>query len=440
LADRWQREVGSAGSAPWDASGSPDDRGLPIPSDLRRQVFTVMEGTAISARLFTPPGPADIGAGLRDAAAEALVYLVPGNRTLSGLAVLVAADGTVRAEMLPRLRRTPGDPVEIFQRSQRALLTTTDDEATHGRWSAALRGLCDWAWSVAMGPVLERMVGVRPGRPARVVLVPVGVLGAVPWHAARRPVAGGPRYAGQDAILSYAASARQFLDAVGRGHRPWPEQPALARVLDSDLHWDRREMAEIQAHCYPGATVLGADTTPVRPCDVIGLLPGPDGDGASVLHLGAHGDYAPVPVDSGLVLDGGNRLHVRDVLRHARDRPANAPGGLVVLATCVSDLTDNAYDEALTLASTFLAAGSAGVVGTRWPVDDLPTALFMIMFHHYLNFGYPNPATALRATQQWMLNPDRTLPPDISRKLVGPMRRADLAAVRNWAGFTYQGQ
>lgn len=444
LAQRWEREVSAAGSAPWDlGAAAPVPGGTPIPSDLRRQVFTIIEGTDISSRLFTPPSAADIATALRAAAAEALVYLLPGGGNAPGLAVLVAEDGAVRAEMLPRLHVSPRDRIENFQRAQRNLLT---GGGTRDEWSAALLQLCDWAWPAAMGPVLERMIGVRPGTPSRVVLVPVGVLGAVPWHAASRPVATGVRYASQDAIVSYAASARQFVDAVRRGRRPWHERPALARVRDSDLHWDRREMAEIQAHCYPGAPVLGAhgddddDADIVRPADVIGLLPGPDGDGASVLHLGCHGNYAPVPVDSSIVLDGDSHLYVRDVLRHARDRPADAPGGLVVLATCVSDLTDNAHDEALTLASAFLAAGGAGVVGTRWPVDDLPTALFMIMFHHYLNFGYPDPATALRATQQWMLNPNRALPPGVSAKLAGPMRRADLAAVRNWAGFTYQGQ
>ncbi|MGW1681177.1 CHAT domain-containing protein [Saccharopolyspora sp. NPDC002376] len=54
----------------------------------------------------------------------------------------------------------------------------------------------------------------------------------------------------------------------------------------------------------------------------------------------------------------------------------------------------------------FIAAGATGVVG-RWEVEDLPTAMFVIVFHHYLNSGYADPASAPRAAQLWMLDPRR---------------------------------
>lgn len=446
LADEWEREVARAGTAPWDLAQDmgefEDEAGITLPSDLRRQVLDAIDGTEIRARLFSPPSVPAIAKVLDDARAGSLVYLLPGDEGSAGLAVLVDDAGSVRAHPLPRLRVTRGGPIDLFEQAQRDWLATGGEPARH-RWSESLRELCDWAWPAAMGPVLDQLIGTRPGGAVRLVLVPVGKLGAVPWHAAQRPVHGGRRHAGQDAIISYAASARQFVDATARDRPPWHTNPALVRVLDSALLWNGREMAALRAHCYPECVYLGDDeddrARPVRPSDIAALLPGPDGNGASVLHLGCHGSYAPLPLDSSLLLDGGDRLYVRDILRHARDRPAGAPGGLVVLATCVSDLTDNAHDEALTLASAFLAAGAVGVVGTRWPVHDLPTALFMIVFHHYLNFGYPHPATALRATQLWMLNPNRRLPPGVDERLTGPMRRAELAAVENWAGFTYQG-
>ncbi|HEX5403906.1 MAG TPA: CHAT domain-containing protein [Pseudonocardiaceae bacterium] len=439
LARRWEQEAAIAGTAPWDSASSAV-AGMPTPSDLRQEVLAAIEGTQAGAGLFSVPSVHDIGAALRATEAEALVYLVPGLEGRSGLAILVDSDATARVAPLPALRADDG-PIETFRQCQRNLLTAAADDVASARqqWSSALTALCRWAWSAGIGPVLDNLVGTRPGRPGRVVLAPVGTLGAVPWHAACRAVPGGVRYAGQDAILSYAASARQFVDAARRQHRPWHAEPALVRVRASGLHWDTREMAEIRAHCYPGCTVLGAADDPVTPTAVTALLPGADDDDASVVHLSCHGEHAPVPVDSSLLLDDGSRLYVRDVLRHARGRRADASGGLVVLATCVSDLTDSAHDEALTLATTFLVAGGSGVVGARWPVADLPTALFMIMFHHYLNSGYPQPATALRATQLWMLDPDRRLPEGVDTKLAGPMRRAGLADVANWAAFTYQG-
>ncbi|MFG2124269.1 hypothetical protein [Streptomyces sp. NPDC048710] len=54
------------------------------------------------------------------------------------------------------------------------------------------------------------------------MLVPCGRLGIVPWHAARLP-AGAPRdHVCQIMVISYAASGRQFLDAVRRARRARP--------------------------------------------------------------------------------------------------------------------------------------------------------------------------------------------------------------------------
>lgn len=182
---------------------------------------------------------------------------------------------------------------------------------------------------------------------------------------------------------------------------------------------------------------LGDSATATRVRD---LLPSKHSAGASVLHLACHATLANPPIDSFLELAGNSTLYVRDMLEQARDRPVDAEGGLVVLAACESDLTGGAHDEALTLATAFLAAGSVSVVGARWPVEDAPTALFMVMFHHYLNRGYHDPATALHAAQQWMLDKRRRLPEGIGHLLAAELTRHDLTATANWAAFTYQGQ
>jgi CHAT domain-containing protein len=140
------------------------------------------------------------------------------------------------------------------------------------------------------------------------------------------------------------------------------------------------------------------------------------------------------------LLERDESLSMRDILQQARARPRGAPGCLVVLAACGSDLTGGHQDEALTLATSFLAAGAAGAVGTRWPVDDLPTLAFITMFHHYLNSGYDDPATALRAAQAWMLNPERSFPRVFRPRTAEMLRTIDLAQAEFWAGFTYQGQ
>ena len=140
---------------------------------------------------------------------------------------------------------------------------------------------------------------------------------------------------------------------------------------------------------------------------MLAALPGPGTAGASMLHFGCHG-RAEVPVLHSRIrlgddyLDTGqkrlreNLLRVGDILRQARawrsgQRAVASSCGLVVLASCLSDVTDADYDEALTLATAFLSAGAGGVVAARWRVDISTTALLMAAFHRYLNAGAERP-------------------------------------------------
>jgi CHAT domain-containing protein len=294
-----------------------------------------------------------------------------------------------------------------------------------------------------MDRVLDSVAG-GPGQRPRLVLVPVGDLGLVPWHAGRRAVAGGAlRYALQDSVISYAASARQFTEACRKGRRPWHSAPALVRVAGSRLYFASKEIQAIHQLHYPDGILLGdrdRRSPPATAENVLGLLPRPGASGASLLHLGCHAEPAPRPVDGRLLLDGGETLSMRDILQQARTRDRDRPGCLVTLAACGSDLAGGHHDEALTLATSFLAAGAVGAIGTRWPVDDLPTMAFITMFYHYLNSGYDDPSTALRAAQVWMLNPSRPFPGDFRPKIARMLRAIDLTEPESWAAFTYQGQ
>jgi tetratricopeptide (TPR) repeat protein len=461
LAVEWERALAAAETAgpdPWDLlpgpaaslRGSAEAAGAAlapefrVPSDLRHRVVTALAGTGLE-RLLAPPPVTEIAQALNTAGARALVYLLPQEGTAAGLALAVDDAGGVREVRLPRLALVPRGPAAAFAQAQQDLRgagPTTADEV-RSRWRRALEDLCDWAWTAAMEQVLGSLAG-RPGRPVRLVLVPVGELGLVPWHAARRAVADGRlRYACQDAVLSYAASARQFTDACRNGHRPWDSEAALVRVPESRLYFASKEVQEIHRRYYPAGILLGGDddlALPASPGNVRDLLPRPRAGGASLLHLGCHAEPASRPVDGRLLLEGGEALGMRDILQQARDRPRDTSGCLVVLAACGSDLTDGHHDEALTLATSFLAAGAAGTVGARWPVDDLPTLAFMTMFHHYLNSGYDDPSIALRNTQAWMLNPGRTFPEAFRPKIAELVRTIDLAKTEFWAAFTYQGQ
>ena len=160
-----------------------------------------------------------------------------------------------------------------------------------------------------------------------------------------------------------------------------------------------------------------------------------------MLHVGSHAEAAEHPLGSRLRLQGGESLHLADLLRQARGLLADVAGGLIVLAACGTDLTGRAHDEALTLATAFLALGAACVVlGTRWPVSLVPTAVFMTVFHQHLNFGYEDPAEALRATQLWMLDPHRDVADRLDPELAKQLRTIDPDALDAWAAYTYQGR
>lgn len=419
LADRWVNEADQV--QPWDTGTQLDPtRRTPLPSDLRFQVLRALEGSSAEKRLLSSPEISEISAGLRERGAHALVYLIAGE------ALMITPEAAIHRIPCPRLHESR--TVEQFDQVQQELARI--GEAVEPAWQAALETLCDWAWEAALGPILEQLAIDRP----RIVLVPTGKFTVVPWHAARYRAADGPRYACQDITLHYAASARQFLEAARRRPRAWTEKPVL--VGSPDLFWTRLEMEHLHGTYYSSGSYLGRPKPGrrrwLRPEDVLAALPD-----ASLLHLGCHAHSEDIPVESALRIGGG--LPVRDILRQQH----GAHGALVVLGACSSDLANRHHDEVLTLATAFLAAGASGVVGTKWPVNDLTTAIFMIVFHHFLNNDHPEPAAALRAAQLWMLDGARARTPiyGIPEELLQNFEeKIDPRAPMHWAAFTYNGR
>ena len=138
-------------------------------------------------------------------------------------------------------------------------------------------------------------------------------------------------------------------------------------------------------------------------------------------------------------LDLAAPLSLRRILEDAAGRRIGAPGPTVVLAACDSDLTRLAADEVLTVATAFLAAGAATVVGARWAVDDQLTAVAMFALHHFLAVDGRPAADALRAAQLWLLDPGREPLPGMPATLRGRLRRRLLADASVWAAFAHHG-
>jgi hypothetical protein len=440
LADAGHAEL----AAEWAAAMSGGEARNPdAADDLRYRIMLAIEGSAAEARLLAPPSLDDIKAALQASRVDALVYLLPRDDDGPGMAVLVHSAGRVQWIPLPGLQAGPGTPVGSFLQARRA---------GEENWRAALGELCDWSWRAAIGPVLAA-IPARSGGARRVVLVPGGELGLVAWHAARQRVGGSYRYAAQEAVFSYAASARQFVEGTRRQPRPWAQAPVLISDSAASAYAMEVAICHLYTAHYPAASVFGRAHTRLtssgrpevpgsaaaRSADVLAVLPHEAFPGASVLHFGCHG-RAQVPVlASHLSLGGDHTLAVRHILQQARKTSGHVSGGLVVLAACLTDVAETDYDEAVTLATAFLSAGAAGVVAARWKVPTLHTALFMAAFHHYLNTTDRYPAQALRSAQVWMLDPGREPPGPLPTVLRDETARADLADPVAWAGFAYQG-
>ncbi|GIH24996.1 hypothetical protein Aph01nite_33060 [Acrocarpospora phusangensis] len=215
--------------------------------------------------------------------------------------------------------------------------------------------------------------------------------------------------------------------------------PSSGTALVGAVSTDAAPASTAPARTAPSGTAVGADpasaagsagpapaVVPATASAVLAAL-----KTAPVLHYAGHGASGASSALSHLLLADGE-LPVRRILREA-----TAPGSLVVLSACLTDLSDKDYDEALTLSTALIAAGAADVVGSRWTIDDdWRTGVMMTIFHHYLG-ETGHPAEALRLAQLWMLHGDRTLldtlAPDVRDQ------PENLAALAIWAAFTHHG-
>lgn len=421
------------------------DGGLMVPGDLRERTLDALADVAAD-RLLAAPGQPEIGEALARTGADALVYLLlaDGGRTVRALLVPPGLGSEPREVPLPGL--AAGALLDDCTAAHAGLVSASTDEAAElarERWAEVLGRLCAWAGLAVVGPLLKAI----PSRLPRLVLVPTGSLSLVPWHAAECADGDGWAYACARAAFTYAASGRQFVEVSLRPKLPPEQRPVIVADPSATLPGAQAEAQAIRDSFYPHARYLGPGTGAAdgkgEPGEVLAALPSRTDAGASVLHIACHANVAAGgPDQSYLVLADHRPLTVGTILRQAAGRDPRAAGGLVCLAACRTDLAAEDYDEALTLATAFLAGGAVGVVGARWEIPDLPSSALMFMFHYFLvKRGLPQ-NEALRQAQLWMLDPERGLPADADMpgQLAALLRSPSLAKLTSWAGITHQGQ
>jgi hypothetical protein len=446
----WDSDTGAAGDVDGltdSLSGllAPDGGGLVVPGDLRERTLDALADVAAD-RLLAAPGQPEIGEALARTGADALVYLLlaEGGQAVRALLVPAGPAGQPREVPLPDL--AIATLLDDCAAAQDELLAASSEETAviaHRQWVAAFGPLCAWAGKAVVGPLIEAVPSPLP----RLLLVPAGPLSLVPWHAAECADDDGRVYACARAVFSYAASGRQFAEVSRRPQLPPGRSPVIVADPTSSLGGAAAEAQAIRDSFYPGARYLGPGTGTTdgagEPGEVLAALPSATSAGASVLHVAGHANVAAGSPDrSYLELADGQRLTAGTILRQAAGRSPGAAGGLVCLAACRTDLAAEDYDEALTLATAFLAAGAVGVVGARWELPDRSSSVLMFMFHYFLvNRSLPA-SEALRKAQLWMLDPERRVPPDVRMpgRLARAARSPSLARLISWAGVTHQGQ
>ncbi|RGC65777.1 CHAT domain protein [Micromonospora sp. MW-13] len=447
LARRW-REAAASGSAE------------SLPTGLRHEVLSVLAAPGGGAALLDAPGLDEIRTALAALDADALVYLVPGNRPVPGFAVIAPQRGPTGYIALPNLHVRNDLDVERYltalARRDAVIadpgrdLTALDDPTD---FAASLDSMCDWAWRAAIGPLVERYLPTlaRPdaGRPPRVVLVPMGELARFPWQAARRSDG---TYAVQLVAFSQAASARMLCHSAALA--PVPPAPVGLVVGDPDtggvapdLAAARAEAYAIHRSFYPGGRYVGrrvdgstSRSGPGSVDEVRDWLTSTGPGSGAVLHLACHGviNTDPESATSYLLLDGGGRLTAEELVELTARSPERDIC-LIVLAACRTGLAINGYDEAYSLGTAFLAGGVRSVLSTQWAIPDRATSVLMYMFHHHVMAEGLPVWEALRRAQIWMLDPDRSFPDRMPARLRQQLHHEELAHVAAWAGFVHWG-
>jgi len=237
-----------------------------------------------------------------------------------------------------------------------------------------------------------------------VTLVPCGLLGTLPLHAASYMHNGVPCRLIDELDVSYSPSARVLSTARVRLEASPGVRDTLAgvgnpTVRTNPLRYAELELQSVAAHFSDPRPLIGANATAAAVTRAA--------KDAAYVHLACHGEFDVAdPLGSGLELADG-RLSIREIL----ETHPFAAARLVVPSACKSavfEVTD-LPDEVVGLPTGILCGGTPGVVGTLWSVDDRSTAILMSQFYTFHLRGDPStgeppmaPAHALRKVQRWL--------------------------------------
>ncbi len=387
-----------------------------------------IRGTPGLAAFLGPPSWSDIAQATEN---SPLVYL---SASTAGGHAIVVRKGRARNIPLPDL-----DLQQLNDRWQIYAEAYSGRAADQRAWRHQLEATTRWLWDAVMGRVLDYLGGED-----RAVLIPCGLLGALPLHAAWTPdntTTTGRLYAMDRILLTYAPSALALRSAV----RSQPVAGETLLVVDDPrradlprLDYATTEVRHVTSR-FTKKTVLARS---VRKDDVLAALPF-----AEVLHVVCHGRADIVaPLESALEL-AVEPLRLADIMSAG---PLDTR--LVALSACeTASVGITLPDESTSFPTGLLQAGTRAVVGAMWAIPDRSAMMLMARFYELWRSGERSPAEALREAQRWVRDSTNAEKQAALGESTQPAP-ASAAAARlwltardtvdpvHWAGFTYHGR
>jgi tetratricopeptide (TPR) repeat protein len=237
-----------------------------------------------------------------------------------------------------------------------------------------MKGILEWLWSAAVGPVLAELRITGPPEDEEsyphVWWVATGRLSLLPIHVAGYHLEGSSENALDRIISSYIPSLKSLGYAQDRIRKIANDQYQTALFLSMEETPDQAKLPGAAKEAQQLSTILSNHVNPVvlegpAKAEVLGLLPE-----LNICHFACHGISHPMdPSKSQLVLQDWkeNPLFVNDIVRLRLENSQFAYLSACSVADCQ---VEKLLDEGINLASAFQLAGFPSVVGTLWPIND----------------------------------------------------------------------
>ncbi len=251
---------------------------------------------------------------------------------------------------------------------------------------------------------------------ARVTLIPVGLLSVLPLHAAKcrtdQENSEEEKYALDFLEFNYAPNAQALNNAsncLQNDHILIIDEP-----LNSLSKLPASRFESLAISCFfkerkilsRGQATVTAVQSALEEQNVVS-------------HFSCHGEaFLGSPLSSYLAMANDGPLSLESLLNQ------NLEKRLIALSACETGVIGaNLPEEALSLASCFLQAGTSAVLGSLWKVYDFSTMLLMVKFYDLWKRSEKNPIAAFCEAVKWLKDSSSEIKRDYLTELYGLITR-----------------